>query len=143
MDPLSITASIVGLLAAAGKITDVLATCIRNTQDAPKLADAILQEVSDLHPALRQLQGFLGGTRAGPIRRTGLIMVEQVVATLTCCVMTFSELEETVSSLDPNPSGRLWPKMAWAKQEATLTKLLSRLQSSKSSLNLMLAALSW
>ena len=143
MDPLSIAASVVGLLGAAGKVTTILTTLVSNTKNAPKFAYNVLREVSDFSATLGQLQAFLLGTRAAQKSRMGIIMKEQVVVTLTSCVMTFSELEEAVSSLEAYRPEELRARMAWARKEAILTKLLGRLQSSKVSMNLVLTTLTW
>ena len=131
MDPLSIAASVVGLLGAAAKVSEVLATFIRSTKDAPKLANSVLQEVSDISACLTQLQAFLLGTRVGIRSRTALIMVEQVVVTLTACVMNFSELEETLEPLKDLAPKQIGSRIAWVRKEPALTKLCLRLNSSK------------
>lgn len=141
MDPLSVAASVVGLLGATAKVSSVLTTFVRGTKDAPKLANDVLQEVSDISACLAQLQAFLLGTRAGSRSRTALIMVEQVVVTLTACVMTFSELEETVESLNDGTPTRIGSRIAWMKKEPVLARLCLRLNSSKQSLILMLTTL--
>lgn len=89
-----------GLLGATAKVSSILTTFIRGVNDAPKLATGVLQEVSDISACLAQLQAFLVGTKVGTRSRTALIMVEQVIVTLTACVMTFSELEEILGSLE-------------------------------------------
>lgn len=106
MDPLSVAAAVVGLLGATATVKTILTNIIHATNYAPKLANGVLQEVSDINACLTQLQVFLLGTRIGTRSRTALIMLEQVVATLTACVMTMSELEEILESLnDPTLQG--------------------------------------
>ena len=100
MDPLSIAASVVGLLGAATKISSILTTLLRKTRDAPEFAHNVLREVTDISTTLAQLQSFLIGTRVGQRSRTKTLMVEQVIVVLTTCVMSFSELEETVTSME-------------------------------------------
>ena len=143
MDPLSIAASVVGLLGAAAKVSSILSSFIHGTNDAPKLATGVLREVSDISACLTQLQAFLLGTRVGSRSRTALIMVEQVVVSLTTCVMTFSELEEVLSVLRNRSSSQLSGRIAWMRKEPALNKVCGRLHSSKTSLNLMLTTLTW
>lgn len=143
IDPLSVAASVVGLLGAAGKITSVLTTLLRSTKDAPKFAHATLREVSDISATLAQLQAFLIGTRVGQRGPTEILMVEQVVITLTNCVLTFSELEDIVTSLETDELEHMGTRIRWARKEGILTKLLGRLHSSQLSLSLMLTTLTW
>ena len=140
MDPLSIAASVVGLLGATVKVSSVLNTFVRGLKNVPNVAHGVLQEVSDISTCLAQLQTYLMGTNVGSRSRTALLMVEQVVVILTSCVMTFSELEETVESLNDD---RWSKRIIWLLREPKFEKLGQRLNSSKSSLNLMLTILTW
>jgi len=60
MDPLSVAASVVGLLAAAGKMAQLL-TKLTALADAPGSATAVLTEMRDMTTALKHLQGYLNG----------------------------------------------------------------------------------
>ena len=143
MDPLSVAASVVGVLGAAAKVSEVLTTFIRGAKGAPALANGVLQEVSDIRVCLTQLQSFLLGTRVGARSRTALIMVEQVVVTLTSCVLTFSELEEALEPLKDRTPEQIGSRFAWMWKEHTLGRLCLRLNSNRQSLNLMLTILTW
>ena len=143
MDPLSIAASVVGLLGATAKVSTVLYDFFRDLKDVPKVARRILQEVSDISTCLAQLQAFLIGTKAGSRSRTALIMVEQVVVVLTSCVMTFSELEETLESLGDDTPKQFSKRIAWFRKEPKVETLCQQLNSSKMSLSLLLTTLTW
>ena len=143
MDPLSIAASVVGLLGATVQVSTVLNNFFRDLKDVPNVAHKVLQEVSDISTCLAQLQAFLNGTRVGSRSRTALIMVEQVVVTLTSCVMIFSELEQTLKSLSDDMPMQFSKRIAWFRKEPKLETLCQRLNSSKISLNLLLTTLTW
>ncbi|CAD6582312.1 MAG: hypothetical protein ASARMPRED_000930 [Alectoria sarmentosa] len=68
-------------------------------------------------------------------------MIEQVIIVFTDCVSIFSELEQTLESLKTGEHMRLIDRVKWASKEATISKLLTRLQASKASLNFMLTIL--
>ena len=61
MDPLSVLASVLGLLAAAHKVTSVLVTAIKGIEDASKQVQAVLTEVNEITLILSQMQSFLNG----------------------------------------------------------------------------------
>ncbi len=143
MDPLSISAAIVGLLTAAAKVTTFLTSWGQSSLRAPKLAENVLAEVSDIAGCLRQLQTYVQGTRAVPRSRASLLMVEQVVVTLTGYVSNFSELEEILDRLAPGKTNDVIDRLKWASKAESIAKVLQRLQSSKASLNLMLSTLTW
>jgi hypothetical protein len=70
-------------------------------------------------------------------------MLEQVVATLASCVMTFSDLDIFAEGLQSEVSMGILDRLRWVAKEGDLNSTLARLQSHKSSLNLMLMILTW
>ena len=74
-----------------------------------------------------------------------LIMVEQLVVVLSNCVSIFSELEETLESLDLMGSTTISKiKIArWLHRQQSISTLLIRLQASKQSLTLIVTTLNW
>ena len=143
MDPISAAASIVGLVGAAAKISETLSKFITSAKGAPKLASSVLQEVSDTSACLSQLQNYLMGTKITSRHHEKFLMVQQIIVALSNCVLIFSELEEIVESLrpsDPMRSGRL---AQWIIKESHIKNLFTRLQNSKTSLNLMMTTLTW
>ncbi|KAL9118558.1 MAG: hypothetical protein Q9187_004898, partial [Circinaria calcarea] len=141
MDPLSVSASIIGLLAVAAKVTVLLTVLVDSAKAIPQLVQSVLTEVSDISACLGQLQAFLTGAKSASRSRTSLIMVEQVVVILAGCVSTFSELEAVAERLKTEQPIRALEKLKWARKEGDISKILGRLQASKSSLNLILAVL--
>ena len=143
MDPMSAAASIIGLLGAAAKVSEVLLKFIGNVKGAPKLAQNVLMEVSDVSACLNQLQRYLQGALTTSASQEQLLMVEQLVVTLSNCVLIFSELEETVDSLKPSEPMQPWRLAQWLFKEQAISALMVRIQQSKLSLSLMLTTLTW
>ena len=143
MDPLSVSASIIGILGAAAKVSSVLITFVKNTKAAPKIAQTVLADVNGLSTVLNHLQTYLLGT-ASPMRsRASLILVEQVLVTLAECVTTFSELEDVLGTSKHDAEMDTLDRMKWATKESKVADIQQRLQSNKSSLTLMLTILQW
>lgn len=143
MDPISVAASIVGLLGAASTISSFLVTLIHTAKGAPKLAKSVLLEVNALSLCLTQLQDFLFKSRVYPRSQSRLVLVDQIVVTLTACIITFADLEKIASTTQENRPLFGSIKIRWALKEKTISRLLAQLQSSKTSLTLMLAILTW
>lgn len=143
MDPLSVSASIIGITTAAIQVSRLLKTFIDGANGAATFARGILMEVTGIYACLHQLQGFLIGSEEAARSRRSLIMVEQVIIVFTDCVSIFSELEQTLESLKTGEHMRYIDRVKWASKEATISKLLARLQASKASLNFMLTILTW
>ena len=83
MDPLSVLASVTGILAGAAKIMTVVTEFIQSVRDMPASTRSVLTEVSDLSLCLGQLTPFLRGTRTAERTRRDGISVEQLVAIST------------------------------------------------------------
>lgn len=141
MDPISVAASIVGLLGAAASVSSLLVTLIDTAKGAPRLAKSVLLEVNAISVCLTQLQEFLVESRAHPRSRRRLVLIEQIVVTLTACMMTFADLEKIASTMQENRPLLGSIRIRWALKEKTISRLLAQLQNSKASLNFMLAIL--
>ncbi|PGH17526.1 hypothetical protein AJ79_01126 [Helicocarpus griseus UAMH5409] len=141
MDPLSITAAVVGILGAAQKVTSGLNTFTRNTGAAPDLARSVLVEVTSTTAVLSQLQSLLLGTTIASKTGASLILVEQVIVVLTECVKTFSELEDTLGTSGDPAELRFIDKVKWGLKEPQINSIQQRLQSNKMNLTLMLTIL--
>lgn len=143
MDPLSLAASIIGVCTAAIQINAHLKNFVDSSKDAPASARHVLTEVTGIYACLNQLDAFLSGRSESPSSRRSLVMLEQVIIVFTDCVSMFSELEQTIDSLKTNGPMRTIDRVKWAIKEKGISKLLTRLQTSKASLNLMLNILTW
>jgi hypothetical protein len=143
MDPLSILASVVGLLTAAGKVSSILTTISSNIKEAPQHVDDMLSEVNDLKISLSALHKFLLGIALAPRRRMALIQLDQLIATLTESVLTFSELEALLTPFAASSEISITKCAKWAWKEETVSRIMQRLQRHKLSLCLMLNIVQW
>lgn len=99
MDPLSITTAVVGLLKIVPQIALALKGFIDAVKEAPRQAQVVLQEATDIESILSQLQTFILRHNAAIHERSVYISVDQVILTLTGTVLSFSELEEVLSEI--------------------------------------------
>jgi hypothetical protein len=143
MDPLSVSASIIGITTAAVQVSRMLKTFIDGTNQASSSARSVLMEVTGIYACLHQLQSFLLNNDASIRSRRSLIMIEQVIVIFTDCVSVFSELEQTLESLKTGEHMRIIDRLKWSSKEKTISKILERLQASKASLNFMLTISNW
>ena len=143
MDPLSIAASIIGITTAAIQASRLLKTFVDGPGQASTSARSVLRELSGIYACLQQLQGFLLGREEAARSRRSLIMIEQIVVIFTDCVSAFSELEQTLESIQTGEHIRVLDRLKWLMKENTISKLLIRLQSAKASMSFMLNILTW
>lgn len=145
MDPLSVAASIAGLLSAAGAVTKALAPYVAAARETPKVAVQVHSEMQSITIILSALQSLARNLGSVPVQRAALIQVDHVVAVLTDGVLIFSDLEVLVTSLgspgDLSPSITrlsLRSRLQWARKETEISLILARLQCFKSSASLIL-----
>jgi hypothetical protein len=141
-EPLSVAASIVGILAAASKVAEVLGPVVTSLKDTPKTVTAIYAEVSSARIILAALQTLFNDLERSPKRRRELIQVDQLIATLTDGALIFSELEPHVLRFGTS-ADKLRARLQWARKKDVLDSYVSRLQLFKGSINIMLTILQW
>lgn len=141
MDPLSVIASISGILAVAFKISNAASGLISSWKDAPNSLHSIVSEMAALSACLAQLRPFLSRREIAPKSRMTAISVEQIVIIASSCVLAVSELQETLDSLEPEKPLSKRVKLRWSSHEKKINMLRSRVQASASSLNLVLTVL--
>ena len=143
MDPLSVVASIAGILGAATQVSTSISTLIEKSRKAPKDIRKVKDEVDTIRSVLHQLQALLLGSAKTNRARTSLILVDQVVVTLSACVSTFSELDVTVGTLVSDERLGLMDRLRWSMRASAIDDCLKNLQTQKSSLTLILTILTW
>ena len=150
MDPLSVSAAVVGILGASAASISTLRSIWNTISEAPKFAQDVLSEVTAISGCLGQLQTFLLNIDAVDRSRTALLMVDQVLVSLTECVSVFSELQKLLDLVkgdgeinQPKDKMPLASRLKVASREQNIKDVVVRLQASKSTLNLMLTTLTW
>ena len=138
MDPLSVAASVVGLLTAAKDVSSAIDKIMSSRKRGFKEIREIKSTVDTLRSVLLQLQLLLISRSNINRERASLILVDEVVVTLTACVMTFSDLDGCVKGLAADERLGLLDTIRWASKATELKGYLQNLESHKASLNLML-----
>lgn len=137
-----VAASIIGIIAAAGKVAETLGPIISVLKDVNKHTITILSEVNASRAILSQLGGYLEDLEALPEPRKDLIPLQNLVTTFTDGILLFSELEELVCRLD-RVKGTVPKRVKTAWKNKELETLLMRLRNFKISINAMLIILNW
>lgn len=143
VDPISVAASIVGLITAASKISESLSTFIKNVKNAPRLAHDILSEVSEISASLSQLQNFLFGPGMDSKSHEELLIIDQIIVALSNCVLVFAELEGIVEPFRTANLIQPGTRVRWAFKEQKIERQFRRLKSCRETLGLMLLTMTW
>jgi hypothetical protein len=120
-DPLSIAASIIGLLALSSKIIYALCSFTKSATEVP-------QSVSRVNAELQIVSSVFG-------------QIQSLVDILINCVAILSSLERYIN--DWRADNALWERVKWVKRESEIEGLMEDLQRHKSSLNMMLSMILW
>lgn len=143
VEPLSVAASVVGLVTAAVQMSNILYKMGSTIKDAPVLAQTAAGELNDISLVLAQLQKYIDGRVQASTQRLCLITVEHITATLTGCVITFSELDAILKSVNIDTGLRTWDRALWLLKKDKIASVITRLQNHKSTLGLMLNIMQW
>jgi hypothetical protein len=138
MKPLSIGSAVVGLIAGVFRIAPILYHFITHTQGAPKTASQILDEVNSITLALERLQVYVMGAVNANVAWRTMLSLRNIVATLTACVVTYSDLERVVNKCVDEGKVK---RVKWLINEGEIVELVQRAQSHKLSVTLMLTIL--
>lgn len=94
MDPLSVAASVVGLLIAAAQVSQIIGKINSSRKNGLREINDLQSTIGTLRTVFRELQLLLLARASVDPKRTSMILVDEVILTLTACVMTFSDLNE-------------------------------------------------
>jgi hypothetical protein len=133
-DPLSVAASIIGILAAAAKVTETVQPWVSNVRSAPKLALQVFREVSSVRMVLASLETILKDLGTPSVQATARhIQVDYVVVLLTDGVLLFSELDALLAPLKAPDTGQSNPQMPlhqrtlWASKKSDVSLTLDQM----------------
>ena len=146
MDPLSITASVAGLITAIALVTNKIRSIIVVVKDAPREIHALLTELSELQIAVAALKGLMGRASQLPKSRTCLISLDQLVATLTEAVLNVSEIEALLEPIIAGIFARTESvriRLRSLTEQDTIKAIVQRIQRNKASLNLVFNIIQW
>jgi len=142
-EPLSVATSVVVLITAGAHLITTLYSLRSAIKDAPQLANAAADELANITMVLQKLHQYISGKAKASIQRLSLITVEHITATLTSCVVTYSELDVVLASLHLDVGLRAWDRGMWYLEKTKVNEIVQRLQNHKASLALMLNILQW
>ena len=138
-DPLSVAASITGIITAAVQVSNLLGQII----DAPTIVSAVLAEVEHIRLVFRALQNFLDRAARISGARAALIQLEDVVVILTQTVLVFSELETMIEPLSNKNKLSYFRRVTWTRTQPGVNRIVNQLQRHKTSLTLLLQIIQW
>jgi len=136
-DPLSIAASIAGLLSLGMRIGVTLNEFITSAKSAPASVRAISDELDTLTRVLTYIQEVITKDNGSKVVDAGLLS-----AALSGCMKSFEELESRLSALRTQFQGntvrKVWAQISWPTKEKEIVFMAQRLGEHKATLGIAL-----
>ncbi|KAK0656007.1 amidase signature domain-containing protein [Cercophora newfieldiana] len=140
-DPLSIAASVTALVATARKIYTGLSGLVGSAKDAPASIEATLAVVGQIRSALVEVKELMDTVETLPPARKALIRLDHLAVTFSDGIMLLTELEVLVCDQPADLSFTQRLRWAASERDRKIARLLPRLETQRSCLNLMLSVL--
>ncbi|KAI2640770.1 P-loop containing nucleoside triphosphate hydrolase protein [Hypomontagnella submonticulosa] len=138
-DPLSIAASVAGLIALSGSIYSALSAHVsRANSNTPQSAYTLLLTVLEMRSALISVSSLVTSFLSVPPERRALVQLDHLIVCLTQSVLTFSDLEAFVGTWPEDIQSSRWKRWRWTFQGDKFAILNTKIQDHKLSLNLVL-----
>ena len=146
MDPLSIIASVAGIITAVSETIKIIGPYVSANKTAPEIAAQLHSEALATKTILVALQRLIQDVMSvQSAAYASLVQIDHIVAVFSDGVLLFSDFHTTMNSMPSlgksNGSGRWWTSVQWVRKKDSLAVLLSRLQSFKQSVDCILSLL--
>ena len=125
MDPISLAASVAGLMSLTLEVSHTVRTYCKSVKDARKDVLDIAQELGSLQDILYQLGQVLHSHRL----QGNLFDSASVLTTaLNTCSEGINKISSKVQAMENDGFARVWEKLKWPFSEKEMLKFLATLQ---------------
>ncbi|KAI5810567.1 hypothetical protein BZA77DRAFT_391412 [Pyronema omphalodes] len=139
-DPISIGASVLGLVGAAQKVGGLLHSFGSRMVNSADSVNKLHREIESITAVFRALGALVFQKQAQDIIRlppsSFRPVLEALLTSVTGCVLVFSELEKLLDEVGGVKT--LWKRAKWARKEEAVRDLQAHLERHKATLNLAL-----
>ncbi|KAI0908574.1 P-loop containing nucleoside triphosphate hydrolase protein [Ustulina deusta] len=140
-DPLSIAASVAGLIALSGSLYKMIGDFVERAANPPQSAHALLLSVSEMRMVLQSVSDLIDNFLKYPPKRRALVRLDHLIICLTQAVLSFSELEKFVNPWVSRTQRTLWQRWKLTSQGERINRFNIKLQENKVSISLVLSIL--
>ncbi|KAJ8129928.1 hypothetical protein O1611_g3700 [Lasiodiplodia mahajangana] len=137
-DPLSIAASVAGLIALSGSLYSIIRDFVDQAANPPQSAHTLLLGVSEVRLVLGAVSDLINNFLKYPPSRRALVRLDHLIICLTQTVLSFSELEKFVDLLVAKAQRSLWRRWKLISQNDRITRFATKMQEHKTSISLVL-----
>ncbi|KAI1122175.1 P-loop containing nucleoside triphosphate hydrolase protein [Nemania abortiva] len=137
-DPLSIAASIAGLITLSGSLYTIIRGFVERAANPPQSAHALLLSVSEMRLVLGSVSDLIDNFLKYPPRRRALVRLDHLIICLSQAVLLFSELEKFVNLLIARAQHSLLQRWKLDSHDDRITRFTTKMQEHKISMSLVL-----
>ncbi|KAJ6260138.1 hypothetical protein Dda_4360 [Drechslerella dactyloides] len=134
MEGIGLAASIVGLLAAGGKMIPWLFNLKNGLTDAPDSIRTVWTELTETSLILKEIQLYILQVHPTTSNRRSLILIDHISVTLTGCIVTYSDLERQIDFTRASENidhMSIFERGKWLLKEKEILDIIRRLQNHK------------
>lgn len=142
-DPLSIAASVAGLIALSGSLYSTIRDFAEQAANPPQSAHGLLLSVSEMRLVLASVSDLIDNFLKYPPMRRALVRLDHLIICLTQSVLSFSELEKFVNLLVARAQPSLWQRWKLNSLDDRITRFTTKIHEHKTSMSLVLNILQW
>ncbi|KAM0793863.1 hypothetical protein BDR22DRAFT_877766 [Usnea florida] len=125
MDPLSVAASVAGLVSLTFEISQTVGHYYKAVKDAPKSIQEIQQELSLMHSTLQQLEDLLRGPH---MSRSSFAQSSVLTTAVFSCIQINEEISAKLAQPKPDRLSRSMEALKWPFSEKEVQKKLETLR---------------
>ena len=140
MDPLSVAASVAGLVSLTFEISQTVSHYYKAVKDAPKSIQEIQQELSLMHSTLQQLDDLLRGPH---MEKSSFAQSSVLTTAVTSCVQTIRDISAKLAPPKPDRLSRTKEALKWPFSEKEVQKRLGALRRYTSTFEFSLNVEGW
>ena len=140
MDPLSLAASVAGLIGITWKVSRAVGSYCKLAKDTRKDVLQISQELISMRDVLCQLDEFLRSHQL----KTNIFEKNSVLANaLDVCGDNIERISSKIQNLEHDGTARIWEKLKWPFSEREIQKVLVTLQRCAATFQFALSIEGW
>ena len=125
MDPISMAASVAGLVSLTIKVSSTVGSYCKSVKNARKDVQEVGEELESMHDVLHQLDEFLRSQQL----KTKFFEPTSVLATaITICGDTVTKISSKVQKLESNGLASMWERLKWPVSEKEMQRILATLR---------------
>lgn len=139
MDPLSIAASLAGLVSLTSRVSRTIGSYCKSVKDARKDVQETAQELVSMYDVLHQLDGLLRSQQL----KTKIDSNSVLAKAIAVCGNNVERLSSKVQRLELDGLARVWEKLKWPFNEKEMQKILATLRKCAATFQFSLTIEGW